>query len=178
MAGEPLKPGCTVCGGATNLRCSRCKIIAYCGREHQTAYFREHKDTCREVARARASLKEEEEKLLEYFAPHNPFMNPSALFGRMARVCPYLEAHCQYIFALGDLNDYHALQIALEQAFDWLRIDRHDRTHVKCLVLPMLIRSGRDQEGYEYLRQWCKDDQNPCAAHERADPRYTGNSRV
>ncbi len=38
---------CSVCGktGGT-MRCSRCKVTAYCGKEHQKAHWKVHKKTC------------------------------------------------------------------------------------------------------------------------------------
>jgi len=33
------------CGGGL-MKCGRCQAVAYCGKEHQTAHWKEHKKSC------------------------------------------------------------------------------------------------------------------------------------
>ena len=43
---------CKVCGETENTkRCGRCKVVAYCGKEHQTADWKVHKKVCASLAR-------------------------------------------------------------------------------------------------------------------------------
>lgn len=37
---------CTVCGKGGARRCSNCKQISYCGKEHQTEHWKSHKEHC------------------------------------------------------------------------------------------------------------------------------------
>ncbi len=43
---------CKVCGetGKTK-RCGRCKVVAYCGKEHQKADWKVHKKICASLAK-------------------------------------------------------------------------------------------------------------------------------
>jgi len=38
---------CTVCSGPASNRCSACKQVSYCSREHQKQDWRNHKYSCR-----------------------------------------------------------------------------------------------------------------------------------
>jgi hypothetical protein len=43
---------CTVCGDTEKtMKCARCKVVAYCGKEHQKADWKEHKRICASLAR-------------------------------------------------------------------------------------------------------------------------------
>ncbi|XP_066280658.1 egl nine homolog 1-like [Branchiostoma lanceolatum] len=45
---------CAVCGAKSNLkRCSRCQGVMYCGREHQSQHWKQHKKICRAKLAAR-----------------------------------------------------------------------------------------------------------------------------
>ena len=47
---------CIVCGVTEKLRkCSRCKQVHYCGREHQLAHWKEHKANCTPAAKTAVS---------------------------------------------------------------------------------------------------------------------------
>jgi len=42
---------CAVCGKDTSMKCSRCKLVFYCGKEHQIQDWRScHKSNCKPVA--------------------------------------------------------------------------------------------------------------------------------
>jgi hypothetical protein len=58
-------PGCRV-EVAEGGRCSRCKVIEYCGAAHQREDWKRHREVCREMAAARR-----EEKVLP---PRGPTM--------------------------------------------------------------------------------------------------------
>ncbi|KAL1497645.1 hypothetical protein ABEB36_008568 [Hypothenemus hampei] len=38
---------CAECGQPADLKCSACKLVAYCGKEHQKKHWKEHKSFCR-----------------------------------------------------------------------------------------------------------------------------------
>jgi len=43
---------CKVCGGTEKtMRCGRCKVVAYCGKEHQKADWKVHKRVCAPMPR-------------------------------------------------------------------------------------------------------------------------------
>jgi hypothetical protein len=37
---------CRVCGETKTMKCARCKVVAYCGKEHQKADWKVHKRVC------------------------------------------------------------------------------------------------------------------------------------
>lgn len=42
---------CKVCGKVKTMKCGRCKVVAYCGKEHQKLDWAAHKVVCASVAR-------------------------------------------------------------------------------------------------------------------------------
>ena len=42
---------CRVCGETKTMKCGRCKVVAYCGKEHQKADWKVHKRVCASLAR-------------------------------------------------------------------------------------------------------------------------------
>lgn len=38
---------CAECGQPADLKCSACKLVAYCGKEHQKKHWKVHKTLCR-----------------------------------------------------------------------------------------------------------------------------------
>ena len=42
---------CRVCGETKTMKCGRCKVVAYCGKEHQKADWKVHKKICASLAR-------------------------------------------------------------------------------------------------------------------------------
>lgn len=38
---------CEECGEPAALKCSACKLVAYCGKEHQKKHWKQHKSLCR-----------------------------------------------------------------------------------------------------------------------------------
>lgn len=56
---EPICQKCATAKGKL-LRCSRCLVVFYCSKEHQISDFREHKEDCAFIKKAReASAKYE-----------------------------------------------------------------------------------------------------------------------
>ncbi|KAF4611244.1 hypothetical protein D9613_007247 [Agrocybe pediades] len=47
--GKLTDPGCAVCGKKNTNRCVQCLMIAYCGKECQTADWPSHKEACKSV---------------------------------------------------------------------------------------------------------------------------------
>ena len=42
---------CRVCGETKAIKCARCKVVAYYGKEHQKADWKVHKKICASLAR-------------------------------------------------------------------------------------------------------------------------------
>jgi hypothetical protein len=69
------RPQCDVCGTKAHLsRCSGCRVVWYCGREHQvSAWDAGHKLPCSAIKKARNKMEREEAKLHDL--PNDGFMN-------------------------------------------------------------------------------------------------------
>ena len=39
--------GCAVCGDTNAKRCSRCRLVTYCGKDHQRQHWKIHKQFCK-----------------------------------------------------------------------------------------------------------------------------------
>ena len=59
-----LATGCYVCGKESDLeQCSQCKVVSYCGREHQREDWRAHKVACKQVKKAYDRLEERKKEV-------------------------------------------------------------------------------------------------------------------
>ncbi|KKA18019.1 hypothetical protein T310_8033 [Rasamsonia emersonii CBS 393.64] len=120
-----LPAGCGVCGKTENLlRCSRCKVMAYCSREHQVAHHTEHKSACSAVGKKRAILDAEEQKLRSH--PDNFFKNDVGHFWGIWETRDYMSARFALVEALRKIKTHDAVQQQLDHALDLLRLCRSD----------------------------------------------------
>lgn len=42
-----MSESCAECGAPSELKCSACKLVSYCGKEHQKQHWKSHKNICR-----------------------------------------------------------------------------------------------------------------------------------
>lgn len=92
---RPLRhryPQCTATGPEL-LRCSACRGVRYCSREHQAADRSKHKSACNKIKKARVRLAEEED-LVRNATPN--FMTPANAF----------ETHVGRFYGLVSTRDY------------------------------------------------------------------------
>lgn len=40
---------CAECKQPADLKCSGCRLVSYCGKEHQKQHWKEHKTACRPI---------------------------------------------------------------------------------------------------------------------------------
>jgi hypothetical protein len=56
-----LISGCQICQKSNGLNtCGKCKVVQYCGREHQANDWPAHKVVCKDIGRARMELEAEQ----------------------------------------------------------------------------------------------------------------------
>ncbi|OTA98852.1 hypothetical protein M426DRAFT_325644 [Hypoxylon sp. CI-4A] len=151
--GVDLKNGCPVCRPTLQpqtqtqtqtqlLLCSGCKVIRYCGVEHQKQHRREHKAACTSIIQTRAEL-EKEEAILRT----NPGDSRS-----------YTKARFAAANALLQVNTTLAVEKALVHFQDMLRLCRSDNLGIRDIVPGLLLRLGREQECYDFLKWWAVVD--------------------
>ncbi|PYH89320.1 hypothetical protein BO71DRAFT_453502 [Aspergillus ellipticus CBS 707.79] len=147
MPSPTLPSGCGICGKKDDLlRCAGCKVVPYCGRDHQAAHRPAHKSVCSAIRRSRVRMEQEEAPL------HNcpgDFMMPAG---------DAFVHSVGFFWDLPDTRDYMRARLALVQAFDHLmdilRLGRSDSMGVRDLLPPLILRLNRDQECYDFVKWW------------------------
>lgn len=131
--GSPLsaKLQCSICQIEQGLsRCTDCHVIFYYSLEHCTALWPQHEATCIEIKNAKLELKLEDE------------VNPN-------HENPTL--HCSYAFALLKVRTRTAVQSALKQLLECLRVDTGSKSNAQLWIPCLHLRLGEDQKCYNYI---------------------------
>ncbi|CAI7647422.1 unnamed protein product [Penicillium pancosmium] len=148
-----IQSGCGICSkDEPLLRCTRCRVMVYCGREHQVEHFPEHKPACKAIERARASL-EEQEQIMRDSSSSDPFIHGSMNeFGPEMR--SYILHRCVLVGMIGGINTREAVEKQLEHSMEMLRLCPNDNLGARKTVAPMMIRLNQDRECYAFLKSW------------------------
>ena len=159
----PLTSGCVVCavmGGsdkATSV-CGGCKLVAYCGREHQTEDWPDHKHTCSKIKKALRKLQEEETNLRNkpsnMMFQANPFENSVGHFWGILDTRAYMRARFGVADAMMEIDTRQAVTAALNHFMDMLHLNRSDNMGLRGFVPHLQLRLGQDQECYDFLKWW------------------------
>lgn len=156
-----LIPRCGHCGSSKEplLRCSRCKVMLYCSREHQTSHRKKHKLPCNTVQQKRDCLQSEEEALRapppnDSITPADVFETQVGHFWDLVSTQDYMKALYRVIEALGKIATLDATQAALDHALDLLRLNRRDNMTIRNLIPAFFLRLGRDQDCYDFVKWW------------------------
>ncbi|KAJ6144637.1 hypothetical protein N7470_008532 [Penicillium chermesinum] len=86
-----LPTGCPLCEKAEHLRrCSGCRILQYCGQDHQRQHWPEHKSACNGVRQARKSVEASKQALINnpVFKDDDPFVNHIGNFWKIRETRP------------------------------------------------------------------------------------------
>ncbi|WEW61911.1 hypothetical protein PRK78_007411 [Emydomyces testavorans] len=160
MASTVLPSGCGVCGKKKDLlRCSGCKVMPYCGREHQAAHYPSHKSACNAIKKHRRRMEEEEQLLRNhpddiFIPPGDPFVTSVGNFWGIYPTRDYMRAR----FALADtmrrVKNVESVQAQLDHFMDMLRLCRGDNMGLRALVPALMLRLNKDQECYDFLKWW------------------------
>ncbi|SPO03241.1 uncharacterized protein DNG_05923 [Cephalotrichum gorgonifer] len=156
--------GCEVCHQRDRLlRCTGCLTVYYCSRDHQVSDRPAHKNACVDVKKARAELERIEQKLRTETAsgPFGPdiFISQAGHFWSIDETRPYLEARCRLAETIFrrfgfDPGRVDGVQAALDHFMEVSRLARSETMGIRCLIPAFLIRLGRDQEAYDFLKAW------------------------
>jgi hypothetical protein len=159
-----LITGCHVCNKKTGLsRCGACKVVQYCGREHQASDRPIHKRFCNAIKKAQAKYDEEEADLRSnpgngFDMPANVFDDCAGHFWGILGTRDYMRARYAVVEALLKINTKQAVQTALDHLLDMLRLCRSDNMGVRDSVPSLYLRLGRDQEAYDFCKWWTTCD--------------------
>ncbi|MCJ1261980.1 hypothetical protein MMC22_001849 [Lobaria immixta] len=155
-----LTPCCQLCSNSQSLlRCSSCKVVRYCSKDHQVSDWPQHKSACSGIKKARTLMNHEEQKLRDQpdgdgFAPPNVFEEHVGFFWGLHHTRPYMRARYALVEAIVKVRTYDAVVAALDHVMDCLRLCRGDNMGVRDMAPAMLLRLGRDQECYDFVKWW------------------------
>ncbi|KAK3290785.1 uncharacterized protein B0H64DRAFT_412139 [Chaetomium fimeti] len=136
---------CAVCakqGPAPLIVCSSCKVVFYCGTAHQAIDQPQHSSPCSAIKRTREKLHGKDEAFRAGYCDSRHYMK--AIFA---------TAH-----ALLKIDTVPAMEQALAHFSDVLRFDGGDKLGVENIVPGLLLRLGREQECYDFLKGWALMD--------------------
>ncbi|TLD11836.1 hypothetical protein PspLS_11335 [Pyricularia sp. CBS 133598] len=161
------------CPQVVNLqRCSACKAVVYCSRDHQASDRPRHKSSCILVKKQMVAYEAEASTLQARIDPgeYGQMLGAQANFGVRAlsemftaiagatTQVPrsYLQARFDLITALLNIRTGEAVEAALGHAMAMLNADRGDVLGVRSMVPTLLLRLGRDQEAYDFIKWYEK----------------------
>lgn len=158
---QGLVTGCVVCKRRDNLsRCGGCKVVSYCGRDHQASDRPQHKAFCNKMKKAQAKLDEEEVTLRahpgDWMLPANPLESEGAIghFWGLVDTRDYMRARYGVVDAQLKFNTRQAVETALDHMLDMLRLCRSDNMGLRDIVPALFLRLTRDQECYDFCKWW------------------------
>ncbi|CAI7607862.1 unnamed protein product [Penicillium discolor] len=147
-----LPSSCGVCGKEDGvLRCSGCKVMMYCGVEHQTAHRQEHK-ICR------VAMQKEEQALRAL--PDNPYTHGIGNFWKILETRPYMQSRAALCNTMSSVPHAESLEAQLDLLMGDLRLCRSDSLGSRDVIPGLMIRLQQDQECYDFLKWWATTGQN------------------
>ena len=159
-----LIQGCHYCGNNGKLlRCSGCKVTSYCNQQHQVSDRLEHAKKWNAVKQARNKFEKEEQALREYpgggFWQAYPLENCVGHFWGILPTRDYMRARFGLSDALLGIQTFGAVNAATEHIRDMLRLCRSDNMGVRDIYPHCLLRLGRDQECYDFVKWYATTGQ-------------------
>ncbi|KAI3326777.1 hypothetical protein HD806DRAFT_417705 [Xylariaceae sp. AK1471] len=156
------------------LWCSGCRAVMYCGVEHQRMDRPRHKHQCKlikpardELAAAEAELRAKgaaalatgSEEHSEEGEREDPFTSPltRGRFYGIWSTRPYMQKRHTVIQATLNIRTGEAAEAALGHCMEMLQLCRGDNMGVRSQVPGLLLRLGRDQDAYDFLKWWMQD---------------------
>ena len=140
-------------------------MIRYCSKEHQVSDWPAHKSACTTIKKRHAKLEAEEESLHatpdDGFMEHgDPFVNDVGHFWGLLHTRDYMRARYALVEALLKVKSLDAAEAALDHLLDMLCLCRSDNMGVRDLVPHLMLRLGRDQECYDFIKWWATVDED------------------
>lgn len=131
--------------------------MLYCGKLHQAADRDNHKLACNAVKKHRERLEREEQALRAnpgdgFLLPADVFTSSVGHFWGIYGTRDYIRARYCLIEAILEIKTFDAVKSALDHTVDLLRLNRGDNMGVRDLVPAMLLRLGREQECYDFVK--------------------------
>ena len=115
MVSKKLPSGCAICGQQEGLlQCSGCKVLSYCGRDHQVTDRPAHKSACSAIRRARGKMEKEEQILRnhsgDFMMPPDPFTNSVGMFWGVFPTRDYMRARFALVTAMAEVDNSQSVK--------------------------------------------------------------------
>ena len=117
-----------------------------------------HKSACNGVKKAQDHCDREEKALRanpgDVMMPADVFTNGKGSFWGILGTRDYMRARSSLVEAIMKFKTFDGINAALDHLLDMLRLSRGDNMGVRDRVGAMMLRSGRDQECYDFVKWW------------------------
>ncbi|TMW67637.1 hypothetical protein Poli38472_011257 [Pythium oligandrum] len=153
-----MKVACQLCGDTTDCtRCTQCHVVFYCSDRHQREHLAEHQSLCALVQTAIRRL-DKEERRLRREEGNDVFEEDVGHFWSIFETRDYMRAKNRLIMVMHEVGTPTALQIALEEGMDCLRLCRGDNVGMRHTVPAFMLRLGDVQDCYDFIKWWATCD--------------------
>lgn len=161
---KTLERACPVCKANNNLvYCAGCKVMPYCGRDHQDAHGGAHENQCTKVKNTREELQAEDIKLRnvegDSATAANPFETSVGHFWSIMETRDYMRARYEHIEALLQIDQLDATIAGRDHIEDMLRLCRSDNMYLRDLLPSLYLRLGQDQQCYDFIKWYFTEGQ-------------------
>ena len=156
----PLRHRCASCDAIRPdlLRCTGCRLVRYCSRDHQVQHRPQHKSLCKKTSKLREKLQREDHAVQnatqDFMTPANAFETHVGHFWGLLNTRDYMRAR----FAVADearlACTLDGVTEALEHFQDMLRLCRGDNMGVRDHMPALMLRLDLDQECYDFIKWW------------------------
>lgn len=164
LSSNPCCSYCKVSSIDSNLSlCQACRVVHYCGRDHQVAHRDDHKQACNAIKKRQKALDLEKTKLRsnpgDFMTPPNLFEEQVGHFWGILETRGYMRARYALVEALLKIKTYAAVAAAQRHIMDLLRLCRSDNMGVRDLLPALDLRLGKDQECYDICKWYATTGQ-------------------
>lgn len=144
---------CEICGRQDQVhRCTGCRAVFYCGKDHQSSDRPSHRRGCAAVQHARDVFEREDRAMRDLGGPVDQLMNA-------ADTRPYISA--RFLLADALLKNFgtvepreEAVGMALNHLLDLLSFNRVDPLYLRHLIPALYVVLGMDQHAYDFVKWW------------------------
>jgi len=158
-------------------RCSACKVVYYCSPAHQAADRAAHKTFCKRVQKATFIFEKEQAALKAYKGItdwRKVFETPLEDFWGYEEGRRYIKAGKEFVHELLRFNTKAAVEKALLWTLALMKLSPKDPSGLRCITPFLYIRTGRDQECYDYCKWWVTEGTHKEHAWDSEDLPLTG----
>ncbi|KAH8777327.1 hypothetical protein F5883DRAFT_695644 [Diaporthe sp. PMI_573] len=155
-----MPPQCEVRESRSGLlRCGGCQVVYHCGGK------RDHKGACLATREARTRFSKEETLLRSnpgdgLMLSARVFKEQVGHFWGILGTRDYMRARYGFVEIMLENFPCHqaTVQAAVDHIMDMLRLNRSDNMGLRNLVPALMLRLGRDQDAYNFVKWWATCD--------------------